>query len=87
MAQQAVAEVFAEMYGAPSRSEIDDVHRSLTDLRREVRALKRAERTRRTAENRTTENGTAGDGKADTRASAKPVRGGDAATTTEGTAE
>lgn len=92
LAQQAVAEVFAEMYGAPSRSEIDDVHRSLTDLRREVRALKRAERTRRTTENRTTENrttenGTAGSGRADTRASAKPVRGGDAATTTEGTAE
>ncbi len=49
LAQQAVAEIFAEMYGAPSRSEMDDVHRSLTDLRRELRALKREQRTRRTA--------------------------------------
>ena len=49
LAQQEVAEFYAEMYGAPSRSEIDDVHRSLTDLRREVRVLKRAERNRRMA--------------------------------------
>lgn len=50
LAQQAIAEVFAEIYGAPSRSEIDDVHRSLTDLRRELRALKRTERARATVE-------------------------------------
>lgn len=47
LAQQKAAEFLTDLYGAPSRSEIDDVHRSLTDLRREVRALKRAEQGRR----------------------------------------
>lgn len=41
MAQRAVAERWAEAFGMPTRTELDDVHRTLTGLRREVRRLKR----------------------------------------------
>ena len=41
LAQQQVAERWAESFGLPTRTEIDDVHRTLTELRRELRALKR----------------------------------------------
>lgn len=42
MAQQEIMEVFQEMLDMPTRSELDDAYRSLNDLRKEVRALKRA---------------------------------------------
>jgi len=32
------------MFGYPTREELDDVHRTVTDLRRELRALQRANR-------------------------------------------
>ena len=46
LAQQEVAEFYSEMFGYPTRAEIDDVHKALTELRREVRALERATRDR-----------------------------------------
>lgn len=42
LAQQELGEFFGRHYGFPTRTEIDDVHRSLTEMRREVRALQRA---------------------------------------------
>jgi len=42
LAQRKVAEFYSEMYGYPTRAELDDVHKSVTELRRELRALKRA---------------------------------------------
>ncbi|MCJ2014607.1 poly(R)-hydroxyalkanoic acid synthase subunit PhaE [Methylobacterium sp. J-076] len=44
LAQQDVAGFMADLYGQPTRAELDDVHRSLTELRREVRALKKERR-------------------------------------------
>lgn len=44
LAQREVGEFYAEMLGAPTRAELDDVHKALTELRREVRALSRAKR-------------------------------------------
>lgn len=44
LAQQDVAGFMSDMYGQPTRAELDDVHRSLTELRREVRALKKERR-------------------------------------------
>jgi class III poly(R)-hydroxyalkanoic acid synthase PhaE subunit len=41
LAQQEVAGFYSEMFGYPSRTELDDVHRTVTELRREVRALRR----------------------------------------------
>jgi hypothetical protein len=41
LAQRSVAEFFAEMFGYPTRAELDDVHKSITELRREVRAERR----------------------------------------------
>lgn len=41
LAQQDVGEYFAHMFGLPMRTELDDVHKTVTELRREVRALKR----------------------------------------------
>ena len=41
LAQQRVAAFTSEIYGQPTRAELDDVHRSLTELRREVRAMRR----------------------------------------------
>jgi class III poly(R)-hydroxyalkanoic acid synthase PhaE subunit len=46
LAQQEVAEFYSQMFGYPTRAELDDVHKSLTELRREVRALERAGRDR-----------------------------------------
>jgi len=46
LAQQEVAEFYSQMFGYPTRAEIDDVHKALTELRREVRALERAVRDR-----------------------------------------
>jgi hypothetical protein len=42
LAQQEIAAFYGEMFGLPTRAEIDDVHKTVTDLRREVRALKRS---------------------------------------------
>jgi polyhydroxyalkanoate synthase subunit PhaE len=44
MAQQELVEHFGKQYGFPTRTELDDVHRSVTELRREVRALRRDQR-------------------------------------------
>lgn len=41
MTQQEIMEVFQEMLDMPTRSELDDAYRSLNDLRKEVKALKR----------------------------------------------
>jgi len=40
-AQQDLVEHFGKQYGFPTRTELDDVHRTVTELRREVRALRR----------------------------------------------
>jgi hypothetical protein len=36
-----MAAFYSEMFGYPTREELDDVHRTVTELRREVRALRR----------------------------------------------
>src|SRR3954463_3762012 len=40
LAQQELAEFYSEMFGYPTRTELDDVHRTVTELRRELRAFK-----------------------------------------------
>ena len=42
LAQRKVAEFYSEMFGYPTRAELDDVHKTVTELRRELRALKRS---------------------------------------------
>src|ERR687897_3931489 len=42
LAQRSIAEFYSEMFGYPTRAELDDVHRAVTELRRELRALKRS---------------------------------------------
>ena len=42
LAQRTIAEFYSEMFGYPTRAELDDVHKSVTELRRELRALKRS---------------------------------------------
>jgi hypothetical protein len=42
LAQQEIAAFYAEMFGLPTRAEIDDVHKSVTEMRRELRALQRS---------------------------------------------
>jgi hypothetical protein len=44
LAQQEMAAFYSEVFGYPTRGELDDVHRTVTELRRELRALKRASR-------------------------------------------
>lgn len=44
LAQQEVAEFYSEVFGYPTRAELDDVHKSVTELRRELRAMKRQAR-------------------------------------------
>ena len=44
LAQRELAEFYSETYGYPTRAELDDVHRTVTELRRELRALKRERR-------------------------------------------
>ncbi len=44
LAQQELVEHFGRQYGFPTRTELDDVHRSLTELRRELRAMQREQR-------------------------------------------
>jgi hypothetical protein len=49
LAQQELAEFYSEMFGYPTRTELDDVHRTVTELRRELRAFKRESRVPRPA--------------------------------------
>jgi hypothetical protein len=44
LAQQEVAEFYSQMFGYPTRAELDDVYKTVTELRREVRALQREAR-------------------------------------------
>ena len=44
LAQQEMAAFYSEMFDYPTREELDDVHRAMTELRREVRKLQRASR-------------------------------------------
>jgi class III poly(R)-hydroxyalkanoic acid synthase PhaE subunit len=44
LAQQEMAAFYSEMFGYPTREEIDEVHRVVTELRRELRKLQRASR-------------------------------------------
>ncbi len=41
LAQQEVAEYYGQMFGLPTRTELDDVHKTLTEMRRELRATQR----------------------------------------------
>ena len=41
VAQQELVEHFGKQYGFPTRTELDDVHRTLTELRRELRTMQR----------------------------------------------
>jgi polyhydroxyalkanoate synthase subunit PhaE len=41
MAQQELVEHFGQQYGFPTRTELDDVHRTVTELRRELRTMRR----------------------------------------------
>ena len=43
MAQQELVEHFGKQYSFPTRTELDDVHRAVTELRREMRILRRAQ--------------------------------------------
>ena len=45
VAQRDLVEYYGERFGFPTRTELDDVHRTVTELRREVRALRRRMRT------------------------------------------
>jgi hypothetical protein len=44
LAQRELAEYYSEMFGYPTRAELDDVHKAVTELRRELRGLKRESR-------------------------------------------
>jgi class III poly(R)-hydroxyalkanoic acid synthase PhaE subunit len=44
LAQRELAEYYSEMFGYPTRAELDDVHKTVTELRRELRAMKRERR-------------------------------------------
>src|SRR5215217_1961188 len=52
LAQQDLAEFYSEMFGYPTRTELDDVHKTVTELRRELRAFKRESRAPRPAPER-----------------------------------
>jgi hypothetical protein len=44
LAQQEIAGFYSEMFGYPTRAELDDINKTVTDLKREVRALRREAR-------------------------------------------
>jgi class III poly(R)-hydroxyalkanoic acid synthase PhaE subunit len=44
LAQRGLAEYYSEMFGYPTRAELDDVHKTVTELRRELRTFKRERR-------------------------------------------
>lgn len=46
-AQQEVATFLGDLLGLPTRTEVDDLHRTVTELRRELRALQRERRAER----------------------------------------
>ncbi len=46
VAQTELAQRWAEQFNMPTRTELDDVHRTVTELRREVRALRKEARER-----------------------------------------
>jgi class III poly(R)-hydroxyalkanoic acid synthase PhaE subunit len=46
LAQQNLADLYSEVFGYPTRQELDDVHRAVTELRRELRASMRGGRSR-----------------------------------------
>jgi polyhydroxyalkanoate synthase subunit PhaE len=46
IAQHDLVEFYGERYGFPTRRELDDVHKTVTELRRELRALRRASASR-----------------------------------------
>src|SRR3954452_10910062 len=52
LAHHELAEFYSEMFGYPTRTELDDVHKTVTELRRELRALKRESRAARPAPER-----------------------------------
>ena len=54
LAQREVVEAWADQFDLPTRTELDDVHRSVTELRRELRLLQRQRRTAATLEKVTT---------------------------------
>src|SRR6478672_13108988 len=41
LAQQELAAFYSEIFGYPTREELDDVHRTVTELRRELRTFTR----------------------------------------------
>jgi hypothetical protein len=45
-----MVEHFGKQYGFPTRTELDDVHRTVTELRREIRAMRQQQRTSPPAE-------------------------------------
>lgn len=45
LAQHELVEYYGERFGFPTRRELDDVHKTVTSLQRELRALRRAART------------------------------------------
>jgi polyhydroxyalkanoate synthase subunit PhaE len=44
LAQQEVAEFYSQMFGYPTRAELDDVYKTVTELRRDLRTLQRGAR-------------------------------------------
>src|SRR6516164_11629659 len=44
LAQQELAAIYSEVFDYPTRAELDDVYRTVTELRRQLRALKEANR-------------------------------------------
>jgi polyhydroxyalkanoate synthesis regulator phasin len=42
LAEREIAEAFCEMHHIPTRTEMDEMQRVVTELRREIRALKKA---------------------------------------------
>jgi len=41
LAEREIAEAFCEMHHIPTRSEVDELQKSIIDLKRQIRALKR----------------------------------------------
>jgi hypothetical protein len=48
LAEREIAEAFCEMHHIPTRTEMDEVERTVTQLRREIRALRKAGNTKNT---------------------------------------
>jgi hypothetical protein len=54
LAEREIAEAFCEMHHIPTRTEMDEVERTVTQLRREIRALRRAGNTKNTKDTKKT---------------------------------